>query len=107
MSASNVKLLKIFQSSIEFEHPAKAGHFPEQPVVPGVVVLEKVLNCAKHLSPELASVTSIETAKFHRALEFGSSFEIEFTYDTFKRVNFRCLLQGKLIAEGTLLAQNK
>ena len=38
------------QFSIPFEHPALPGHFPGQPVVPGVVILEAVQTAIEHLS---------------------------------------------------------
>lgn len=48
--------------SVPPEHPSLPGHFPGQPVVPGVLLLDEVLALiAPHLS---GTVTGVRNAKF-------------------------------------------
>jgi 3-hydroxyacyl-[acyl-carrier-protein] dehydratase len=52
------------------DHPALAGHFPGEPIVPGVVLLDYVLRAAGKGKATFPSV------KFHAPLKPGEEFDI-------------------------------
>jgi 3-hydroxymyristoyl/3-hydroxydecanoyl-(acyl carrier protein) dehydratase len=67
---------------IPADHPALAGHFPGEPIVPGVVLLAEVLRFA---SGGAASVRGLRlpTVKFHAPLRPGEEFTIDLETDKF------------------------
>jgi 3-hydroxyacyl-[acyl-carrier-protein] dehydratase len=52
------------------DHPALAGHFPGEPIVPGVVLLDYVLRAAGKGKARFPAV------KFHAPLGPGQEFDI-------------------------------
>jgi 3-hydroxymyristoyl/3-hydroxydecanoyl-(acyl carrier protein) dehydratase len=49
-------------------HPALPGHFPGRPIVPGVVLLDRVLQEAQHWLGQPLTVTQLPQVKFTRPL---------------------------------------
>ncbi len=81
-------------------HPALAGHFPGNPIVPGVLLLSRVLR-AIGATPG-GRVTAISTARFHAVLRPGEPFDIELESAGGTTVKFRVLRLETLIASGAL-----
>lgn len=85
--------------SIEAEHPCLAGHFPGNPIVPGVVVLERVIE-ALAAGSEWRAV-GIRRCKFSRPLRPGEPCTIEWTpHDD--AVRFVCSSAQGMVARGVL-----
>ena len=59
------------------DHPALAGHFPGDPIVPGVVLLEHVVRMVG------GSRVSFPSVKFHAPLRPGEEFEIRIEQQKF------------------------
>ncbi len=53
--------------SIAKDHPCLAGHFPGQPIVPGVVILTEVCALLKQHAPS-ATIESVRKVKFLQKL---------------------------------------
>jgi 3-hydroxyacyl-[acyl-carrier-protein] dehydratase len=89
--------------SIPVDHPALAGHFPGNPVVPGALMLDEVI--AALVSSGGKAPIAIVAAKFPRPLLPGQHCSVEFSPQQEGRVQFFCRSQDQVIASGQLLVE--
>jgi 3-hydroxyacyl-[acyl-carrier-protein] dehydratase len=83
------------------EHPSLPGHFPGQPLVPGVVLLEQLaIGLRAWRNQRLARVID---AKFLAPLRPDEPAEL-LLEDSGERVRFEIRRAGTLLARGTLCA---
>lgn len=86
------------------EHPAIAGHFPGNPIVPGVLILDEVLRAAKQWRGYLR-LKGIESVKFTSPLKPGNAFSITLHEDGESHIAFECRLDGTRLASGRLAVE--
>lgn len=86
------------------DHPSLPGHFPGQPVVPGVVILDAVEVQARALLGDGLRLRRIPQVKFLTPLLPGERASIELEPDaaTPGRVRFRVRRGEALLASGEL-----
>jgi 3-hydroxyacyl-[acyl-carrier-protein] dehydratase len=89
------------QFSIPAEHPSLPGHFPGQPIVPGVVVLERVLEAIEATHGPLGALR-LPQVKFAQPLLPGEVADIVLDGDV-PRWRFRVLRAQTLIASGDVV----
>ena len=83
------------------DHPAFAGHFPGDPMAPGVLLLARVARAAASASGR--SVTHVPAVKFLAPLRPGERFELELgTVAGDAPLKFRVLRGATVIATGSL-----
>src|SRR4026208_2205487 len=89
--------------SITPDHPSLPGHFPDAPLVPGVLILDDVL-AALHDWQKDGQLTKIRTVKFRQPLKPEQPFTIclSTSNDDACRLDFSCRAEGHLIVEGQL-----
>ncbi len=86
------------------DHPALAGHFPGNPVVPGVVILDEVLQAAEQWRGQLR-LKSVVSVKFTSPLKPGIAFSIKLREEGHAHIAFECWLDGTALASGRLAVE--
>ncbi|WP_149195295.1 hypothetical protein [Luteimonas suaedae] len=92
------------QFSIPHDHPSLPGHFPGRPLVPGVVLLERVLAAVEAQHGELGALR-LPQVKFLQPLLPGQIARIELDgagEAAAPRWKFRVLRDAVLIASGEI-----
>ena len=90
------------QFSIPHDHPSLPGHFPGRPIVPGVVLLERVLE-AIELTHAPLGVLRLPQVKFARPLLPGQTATVQLE-GAAPRWRFRVLRGETLLASGEVVA---
>ncbi|WP_455198910.1 3-hydroxyacyl-ACP dehydratase FabZ family protein [Kaarinaea lacus] len=92
----------VIDCCISPDHPAIEGHFPGNPVVPGVVILDQVISSSLEKNPSLV-IAGIESVKFTAPLRPGSHFSIHLEPPKNKYLSFECRLKEQVLARGKLI----
>jgi 3-hydroxyacyl-[acyl-carrier-protein] dehydratase len=86
--------------TIGADHPSLPGHFPDAPIVPGVVILDEVLAALAKWRGD-CQLDAIRAVKFLVPLKPGQPFVIRLSADN-GEVAFSCRLDDLVIVEGRL-----
>ena len=88
---------------ISEDHPSLPGHFPDNPIVPGVVILDQVIRAAQASGQQIIQV---DDAKFIAPLAPGVAANIElFTCDG--GMEFRVVFGRKTFVLGRLICTSR
>jgi len=100
--------------NVSVNEPQFTGHFPERPVMPGVLMLEAMaqvsaiilLHYEQHQG-KLAVLTGVDEVRFRRIVEPGDQLvmtsELIKVRGAFGRVKAECRVKDQLVAEGELM----
>jgi len=89
---------------IAMDHPAIADHFPGNPIVPGVLILDEVLQVAEQWRGQFR-LKSVVSVKFASPLKPGRSFSIKLREEGQSHIFFECWLDGARLASGRLVVE--
>jgi 3-hydroxymyristoyl/3-hydroxydecanoyl-(acyl carrier protein) dehydratase len=80
------------------DHPAGAGHFPSNPIIPGALILDEVIATLP------AGATAVRSAKFFHFVRPGETLRLHWTEYSGHAARFECRLHpgGALVASGTI-----
>ncbi|QLB13893.1 3-hydroxyacyl-[acyl-carrier-protein] dehydratase FabZ [Bisgaardia hudsonensis] len=105
--------------NVTVNEPCFTGHFPEQPIFPGVLILEAmaqatgVLACATHgsLNDELYYFAAIDNARFKRPVLPGDQIVLEVHFVKERRGITRftgvATVDGKVVCEADLMCARR
>ena len=89
---------------IAADHPAFAGHFPGQPVLPGVAIVAEVLEAARaepSLAACLGAAPRLPVLKFLAPVRPGATLDIEFRLAP-RTLEWRVGEGDRLVASGQI-----
>lgn len=90
-----------YSFTIKSTHPCLKGHFPDNPVVPGVVILDEVINIVKSLKPDF-TIDAIPMVKFTHPLLPGQQVSVEIKEKNDITVSFNCFFNEIKLVTGQL-----
>jgi beta-hydroxyacyl-ACP dehydratase FabZ len=103
--------------NVTINEPFFAGHFPDFPVMPGVMILEAmaqvagvlVLNSIPDRKNKLVLLASVEQAKFRRPVRPGDQLRIEMKVTkrktTIAKMHGSAMVEGVVVAEAEMLCK--
>jgi 3-hydroxymyristoyl/3-hydroxydecanoyl-(acyl carrier protein) dehydratase len=91
-----------FTLHVPADHAAFAGHFPGEPIVPGVVLLDEALYRISDTLRVAAHECAIHSAKFVSAARPGETLQLAVSRDTDQRLAFAIRAPDRLVASGVL-----
>ncbi|HVG01458.1 MAG TPA: hypothetical protein VM842_01145 [Nitrospira sp.] len=90
------------QRFISPNHPSLAGHFPGNPVVPGVVILNELLEATESWLHWERDPVAVASVKFLRLLRPNEPFTLLLEQRSESMVSFAVLREQVRIASGTI-----
>ena len=103
--------------NVTANEPHFQGHFPEFPVMPGVLIVEAMAQCAGVLvlksipdrHKKLVFLASVEEAKFRRPVMPGDQLRLEMSVVKWKssvaKFSGKATVDGQLAAEATVMCK--
>ncbi len=99
------------QFTVPLDHPSLPGHFPGQPIVPGVVLLDAVraaaLNALETAQGSGWQLRSIVSTKFLRALEPATALDLVVSFSAITEGECKARFVGRdgdaTVLEGSFL----
>ena len=89
---------------IAVDHPALAGHFPGDPLVPGVLILDEVVQAAQQWRGR-CRLKSVVSVKFTSTLKAGNVFSINLHDEDHSHMACECGHDGIRLASGRLAVE--
>ena len=89
--------------TIDSSHPSLAGHFPGNPIVPGVVLLGEVLGLIGESLGHSFMLSQVPSVKFHSPLRPNEPLQLKFDILTDHVVTFSCQVGARPIASGQFI----
>jgi 3-hydroxymyristoyl/3-hydroxydecanoyl-(acyl carrier protein) dehydratase len=103
------------QINIASEHPSLSGHFPDNPVLPGVVILDHVRLCIEEWKHSSVEASNLKSVKFLSPvlLSDASSPSLDIVLEEKNTLNsspttkieFHCLQNENLLVQGLWVLQ--
>lgn len=84
------------------DHPALPGHFPGNPLVPGVILLSKVIGLVQTKEQSGTRVKALSGVKFLAQVRPEETVSVRFSPVRPGAIRFECWRDSTLIAAGSL-----
>ena len=101
-SASPATATAAIYFTIAPDHPALAGHFPGQPIVPGVVLLDHAISAIGTALNRSLDACRLRSAKFPSPAKPGTQFDLSFEITASGAIRFTVNAGTRVVASGLL-----
>lgn len=91
-----------FSWTVPADHPAFAGHFPGNPIVPGVVLLDQAIRFAEHWLGRSALSWQVGNAKFLSPVGPGETLQFALQQKPSGAIQFTVQAASRSVASGSL-----
>jgi len=88
-----------FDFIVSSSHPSIPGHFPGNPIVPGAVIIENVIQAFSRLD-DFKKVVSISTVKFIKPIEVNQKVDVNFLSISTELISFECVSNNVVLVLG-------
>ncbi len=88
--------------TVAADHPAYVGHFPGQPILPGVVLLDEALFALAAALGLPAATAHIQSAKFLSPVQPGEKLQLDYAASPTGAFRFELKASGRAVASGVL-----
>lgn len=92
----------VLRKVVRLDHPAAPGHFPGNPIMPGVVLLDEIIGAALEHGQLADAACVIKAAKFLRPVRPGEELIIRLQPQAHGQIRFECSVGGELAVSGSL-----
>jgi 3-hydroxyacyl-[acyl-carrier-protein] dehydratase len=84
------------------DHPACAGHFPGNPIIPGAWLLAEVVRLLAAAEGRDDTTVIVDSAKFFRPVRPGEGVDIDHTVSASGEIRFQCAVGGVKVMAGVI-----
>ena len=92
---------------IPLNHPCFPGHFPGQPILPGVLLLERVMSLAQTSLAQPLNECSVYNVKFLAAVVPGDALDVQLARTNLNEYKFTIRISQAGGAEGVLVCSGQ
>ena len=92
--------------TVPADHPAFAGHFPDTPIFPGVMLLDTVIHTITVATGIALDICEIQSVKFLKPASPGDDLLIRHILSTNGKISFEILAGVKKIASGIIVPKS-
>ncbi len=87
---------------IAADHPVFAGHFPGNPIVPGVVLIDRALTEIARAAGVSMTAYRLSSVKFLSVVRPGEPLTLTFQVEESDSAAFELRVRERLVAKGTV-----
>ena len=92
----------MIEQELQADHPASRGHFPDNPIIPGAVLLSETLQAIEASAGTRLAPFRISSAKFLHPTRPGSRLVIEYSRTAAGEIGFTARVHGRTVLTGRL-----
>ena len=94
--------MTVIEKVFQYDHPASQGHFPDNPIIPGAVLLSETAQAITAGLDSAPALYQIRSAKFLHPVRPGDRVQIRYSHDARGEIRFTCAVEGRPVMTGQM-----